>query len=841
MRATLRSPSIHVRCSIVQAVLLLFAGASSAQTTLSGPVYDGNGGPLLSATVYLATGDLNVPAGQTLTVQPGAIVKFSAGRGLTLDGTLDVNGTGLDPVYFTSYRDDSVGGDTNGDGPTNGYVQDWIGLQFQATSDSSDVAGAVVRYASWGGWSGVEILDADITLRDSTISDCEYGIDLNNSTARPTVSGCAINGNTRHAVANVPLDAVPGFSNNSAQGNGWGNSIQVTSAPFSSDVTIDSTANLGGGLLIDLAMVIPAGRSLTLGRDVVFKFNPGHSLTAQGILTTRGRPGSPVVFTSFRDDEVGGDTNGDGVSAGARYDWIGLIFESTAGASVLESAFIRFTGYAGLSAVRVVGAGIHMKSCLLESGQYGLDLAATPAAPTVEWCTFRDFMRYAVTNVPLDDVPGFAFNTASGCGWGNYLHVNPVSPTTDVALRPRNQIGGAIYLNALSTVPAGVTVNIEEGTVLKFYGDGAFSVLGTLNLLGTAREPVILTSHRDDAIGGDSNGDGATVGSAGDWSGVAYAAAAEGGQVENVIAKFAGYAGRRSFLFDSPNVSARSIRVYSPAEYAFEASALSGNAENWVIQGCWREGIRLTGGSFDLVHATVVGCSWYGVSKLGSYSGQLKNCVAWGSGYSNYNGFAPTDLLHCDGSPTHAGSNGNINLDPQFVDEAGGDLRLQAGSPCFDTADLASALPVATDFDDESRVLDPLLTGVMLPDMGAYERSLWNMSVLHHDGAQPGATLTFRVDGPPGDSTYMLGLRDGTLTNDPFGVISAGNASLILLGSVPVGQILRLYVPRTPGLLGTRIGIQTRTTAGGNPLVGNITTLYRDTISLPVNRPFELR
>ena len=51
--------------------------SASAQVPLSGNVSDGAGGPLLSGTVYHASGFLTVPAGTTLTIQAGAILKMS--------------------------------------------------------------------------------------------------------------------------------------------------------------------------------------------------------------------------------------------------------------------------------------------------------------------------------------------------------------------------------------------------------------------------------------------------------------------------------------------------------------------------------------------------------------------------------------------------------------------------------------------------------------------------------------------------------------------------------------------------------------------------------------------
>ena len=88
--------------------------------------------------VYHVTGNLTVPRGVTLTVEPGAIIKFDAGKSLTVSGggTLNAFGTRAQPIVFTSIKDDSVGGDTNRDGDaTKANGGDWKYVHVSGTAN----------------------------------------------------------------------------------------------------------------------------------------------------------------------------------------------------------------------------------------------------------------------------------------------------------------------------------------------------------------------------------------------------------------------------------------------------------------------------------------------------------------------------------------------------------------------------------------------------------------------------------------------------------------------------------------------------------------------------------
>ncbi len=61
--------------------------------------------------VYYVTDDITVPSGQTLTINAGVRVKFSSGKGMTVNGTLIANGTASSRIIFTSRESVPAPGD----------------------------------------------------------------------------------------------------------------------------------------------------------------------------------------------------------------------------------------------------------------------------------------------------------------------------------------------------------------------------------------------------------------------------------------------------------------------------------------------------------------------------------------------------------------------------------------------------------------------------------------------------------------------------------------------------------------------------------------------------------
>ncbi len=173
-----------------------------------------------------------------------------------------------------------------------------------------------------------------------------------------------------------------------------------------------------------------------------------------------------------------------------------------------------------------------------------------------------------------------------------------VIPACDPIASDTTWTTGNIYVvnNCDLVINAGATLTIQPGVIVKFWGiapgyasaTGSVAVIvdGTLNAAGTESQPVVFTSYADDAHGGNTNGDGASSGVAGDWYGIVYRPGG-GGSLDHF---FVGYAG--SGVFNNTLGYGRSqidLRSSSPP-----INLSNGTVTNGLTKGIYLEGAGIT-------------------------------------------------------------------------------------------------------------------------------------------------------------------------------------------------------------------------------------------------------
>jgi hypothetical protein len=191
-------------------------------------IISGNGGSRgLGGFSIVTDGNLTVNAGSTLTIEKGAVVKFTDTARLIVSGALVTEGAQDEKVYFTSLKDDAVGGDTNSDGGTTVPARgDWNQVQFNSGSQGT-LSHTVLRYGgrtvTGGSTSNVYNNGGTLAITNSELAfGGQYGLYHANGTS--SVNQSHIHDNPRYGVFNTTqknIDATNNFWDDATGPNHW--------------------------------------------------------------------------------------------------------------------------------------------------------------------------------------------------------------------------------------------------------------------------------------------------------------------------------------------------------------------------------------------------------------------------------------------------------------------------------------------------------------------------------------------------------------------------------------------------------------------------------------------
>jgi len=391
---------LPLRSVLFFSVFFLIPSISSATTIISGPITSNQTWTTASST-YVVTGTVTVNPGVTLTINPGVVVKFASFTSLINKGTLNALGSTSSKIYFTGYSDDTVGGDSNGNGTSTGSAGSWYTLETDP-GGTTTLSNAELRFSSsgfyntggtlglttvtatssssyglwhekgtttvatsffgnntlYGIYVGGNVGSGALTVTSSTFTkNAQYGLAARGN-AGLTLSNNTFATNTTAALSIDYVDGGPTtftHSGNTASGNGTNGIMMASTGTLNADKTWagDTIPYVVSG-----TFTVNSGKTLTINSGSVVKFaTTASTLSISGTLSALGSTSTPIYFTSIKDD-VQNDTNNNGsANSPTGGDWQNLVV-TTGATATLDHAVIRYGGSQSTSAMLYGQGGV---------------------------------------------------------------------------------------------------------------------------------------------------------------------------------------------------------------------------------------------------------------------------------------------------------------------------------------------------------------------------------------------------------------------------------------------------------------------------------------------------
>lgn len=352
------------------------------------------------------------------------------------------------------------------------------------------------------------------------------------------------------------------------------NYLITNGSSLNTDKTL--TKNNSPYVVNNTTLNIPSGVVLTIEPGVVIKFYNSARLNIEGVIKAEGAETDKIVFTSFADDEYGGDTNGDATSTLPTLgSWYGVRINFGDSGSIFDHALFRYGGkyYTPTSSTdrtivkiqdtdgiiirnstfeysKAHGLVLVNSTSIIENNKFqyndnwseagiGLYITGSGGSYIVKDNTFLQNQ----TGLNISNVQSSVISQNKFIGNAQYAIISYGAPSEFTGnAASQNGINGILLKGALTTiggtstlkadnipyvikrnspsVVANSTLVIESGVVLKGSGAG-INIYGDLVIDGNNSGDVIFTSIYDDSVMGDTTGD-ATSSQAipGNWRGI---------------------------------------------------------------------------------------------------------------------------------------------------------------------------------------------------------------------------------------------------------------------------------------------------------------------------------
>ncbi len=386
-----------------------------------------------------------------------------------------------------------------------------------AGPDEPGTVGGIVAKAS-----GTVIEDAAIKVGSDIVAysdvDGSYSFQIDPGTYTLT---CTADGYTVQVVENVEVE-----SEETTTVNFILQEIQpeFVSGVISIDVTW--TENKIYIILGDVSII----SIITIESGTIIKFDTEASMILDGgEIIADGTGLKPIIYTSFKDDNFGGDTNNDGSdTTPSPGDWKNIDIISTNNSSTFNYCEFYYGGSDDEETINLdINTQVSITNCIIahNKGVEGaLDASKAGSGTIIENNIFFDNIKplkintnFNINNSNIFHDPDnwSVINEYNGIfvgydGTNNYISGNINWEETEVPF--------AFPYLGIYIVP-GDTLALADDVILKF--DGGSILYQGDNLINYDGSGVWFTSYKDDINGGDTNGDaGNTQPAQGNWEGI---------------------------------------------------------------------------------------------------------------------------------------------------------------------------------------------------------------------------------------------------------------------------------------------------------------------------------